>query len=278
MSQDIVPTSDDLIKMQLERRLQSAIRALEASTAALRNADDVTHKSDANAVSPVLDMTIPSKTLRASENDAVRPWPGLVAVAASRPAQPQIASLLPQLLSVENGRMGTAVMATPASIQSGAIPPQPRQRDEQEDGDDDDDDSPNVRSDSGSGQDHDRDRYQSQDQDQHEEAAAPGLPHDVQMAAFRLHSRNGKWINVFRKLRQDIYASKLSGVMQEMGLKKWDILNLSMNELRHIWRVTHRRWHSSARCRVRTSRGAADDNPDRNQLPHTQQVREVDQN
>lgn len=267
--------------MQLEQKLQSAIQAAGASSVTLCKAQDVTQNPDASAIRPVLTETIPRDALRASEKTPVLSWPR--AVVASRAAQPQgwpqIASFLPHPLSTENSRMGTATTVAPVSIQPDTLPlqaqpqPQPQQRDGREN-----DDFRNAGSDPDSVQDHDQNRDQGQGQDQHQEVAATGLPHEVQMAAFRLHSRNGKWINVFRKLRQDIYASKLSGVMRERGLKEWDILNLSMDELREIWRVTHRRWHSSARCRMRTSGGAANESPGRNHLSDSQNTLEVDQN
>ena len=81
-----------------------------------------------------------------------------------------------------------------------------------------------------------------------------GLSEDIKNMAFRQNRKDGIWINVFRKICNATFADKLKRVLRDKKLQPKDIVYLDKKELRMVWRMTHRRWHSSHRCHHQRNR------------------------
>lgn len=60
--------------------------------------------------------------------------------------------------------------------------------------------------------------------------------------------RDYKWMGVYKKLVNPRFLIKLQKVLREENLTMEGIADLSLEDIRKLWRVTHRRWHSSKRC------------------------------
>lgn len=80
------------------------------------------------------------------------------------------------------------------------------------------------------------------------------VPDTVVNDAITRHRQNVPWLKVFYKLLSDQYRSKLGKVMNDLDIDASHLPEMGMKELRNLWRITHRRWHSSRQCQERKER------------------------
>ena len=59
--------------------------------------------------------------------------------------------------------------------------------------------------------------------------------------------RDKKWTKVYLKLCQPYIEEKLRVVLKEKKLAPADLVGMSVDGLRDLWRVAFRRWHSTTR-------------------------------